>query len=76
MERTGNKSSQVASRVLGELNARGYSQRWLAEQTTIPLATLNRRIQGRTSFTLEELYQIASALEVSVVELILPRVAA
>jgi transcriptional regulator with XRE-family HTH domain len=72
MERNGNKSGQVAERVLGELTGQGLSQRWLAEQTSIPLATLNRRIQGRTSFTVDELYQVAGALDVTVSDLIAP----
>jgi transcriptional regulator with XRE-family HTH domain len=70
MEQNGNKSGQVAQRILTHLNDQGLSQRWLAEQTSIPLATLNRRVQGRTSFTIEELYSVASALDTSVAELV------
>ena len=70
MEQTGNKSGQVAQRILSHLNTQGHSQRWLANQTSIPLATLNRRMLGRTSFTLEELFEVAHALNVTVGELL------
>ena len=70
MEQNGNRSGQVAQRILSHLNNQGHSQRWLASQTSIPLATLNRRMLGRTSFTLEELFEVAIALNVTVRDLL------
>lgn len=69
MEQT-RKSGQVAQRILSHLEDQGHSQRWLSSQTSIPLATLNRRMLGRTSFTLEELFDVANALNVTVNDLL------
>lgn len=71
MERIGNKSEQVAKRVLAHLEGMGHSQRWLSEQTSIPLTTLNRRVQGRSPFTVDELFTVATVLEVPITQFVL-----
>ena len=70
MRYLGNKSAQTAQQVLNRLNEAERSQRWLAEQTGINIATLNRRILGKSDFTLVELELIARALDVALSDLI------
>ena len=70
MRYLGNKSAQTAQQVLNRLNEAERSQRWLAEQTGINIATLNRRILGKSDFTLVELEHIANALDMALSDLI------
>lgn len=70
MRYTGNKSAETAKKVLTLLEQGQLSQRWLAKQTGINLATLNRRIQGKSDFTLIELEHVANAFDISLSDLI------
>jgi len=70
MRYTGNKSAETAKQVLTLLEQGQLSQRWLAKQTGINLATLNRRIQGKSDFTLIELEHVAKAFDISLSDLI------
>ncbi|QIK63665.1 helix-turn-helix transcriptional regulator [Leucobacter viscericola] len=53
-----------AVRVL--LNDRKQSQDYLAESTGISLSTLKRRMSNASSFTIDELFEIADHFDVSV----------
>lgn len=66
--RTG--ASQVAEAVRRAMEQRGVSQLGLAEATLIPRATLIRRLQGVTPFTITELALIASHLDMQVSDLL------
>lgn len=70
MRYTGNKSAETAKQVLTLLQEGQLSQRWLAKQTGINVATLNRRIQGKSDFTLIELEHVANAFDISLSDLI------
>jgi transcriptional regulator with XRE-family HTH domain len=76
MRYTGNKSEQTAKQVLRLLEAGQLSQRWLSRETGINLATLNRRIQGKSDFTLIELEHVAKAFDISLSDLIFSNEAA
>ena len=68
-------TNEAAAIVVGEavaraLEAANISRRDAAEQTGIPLTTLQRRILGRSPFRVNELAIIASLTGVSVVDLV------
>ena len=63
MEHT-DAASQMGRTVEASMERVGLSQRSLAESTGIPLATLNRSINGHRSFKYDELARIAIVLKV------------
>lgn len=68
---TANVSSElVAQKVRRALIERGLSQRGLARQTRIPIQRLNRRLCGETPFKIDEITEIAEALQMPVAELL------
>lgn len=59
----------VAEVVRSAMKDAGISQRELADRTGLPLATLLRRLSGQArSFTVGELFAIAEAVDVPLVE--------
>lgn len=42
----------------------GRTKRSIAEETGIPYPTLNRKLSGKTDFTLSELFLLAEAMQV------------
>lgn len=56
----------VASLVSAEVARQGTSREWLAESTGVPLAQLNSKLAGESSFDIDELDAIAAALDVAV----------
>lgn len=63
-------TAQVAEAVTREMEAAGVSQNGLAEATNIPRSTLIRRLNGASSFKVEELNAIASHLGVPMTALL------
>ncbi len=62
-------TSDRLSAVIGDaMKTAGVSQRAMSEATGIPLVTLNRRLTGRTAFTVTEMAAIAEVLHLSIVE--------
>lgn len=55
----------AAMHILERLVSSGRSRHWLAQQTGISFATLNRRLMGHSDFTLLELELIAKSLGIS-----------
>lgn len=68
-------SDTVAGEVRANLARRGKTKVWLAEQLGMSTATLQRRLAGRSSFSLAEISTIAESLDIPVSDL-LPGVAA
>lgn len=65
-------SRQIATEVRTAMETAGLSQRDVADATTIPLVTLNRRlVGGGKPFDLVELANVAGVLKLSVTELVL-----
>ena len=62
-------SARLTATVASALRSAGLSQRAVSEQAGIPLVTLNRRLTGRSAFTVLELAAIAQILDLSLVEL-------
>lgn len=62
----------VAGEVLAHLARSRQSILWLSDSTGVSLATLYRRLQLKTPFTLDELVAISHALEIPVSDLIRP----
>lgn len=62
-------SARLTTAVANALRSAGLTQRAVSEQTGIPLVTLNRRLTGRSAFTVLELAAIAEVTGLSVVEL-------
>lgn len=60
----------IASVASAALTEAGISQRDAAERTGIPLATLSRRLTGRTPFILTELEAIASLVGTTLTDLV------
>lgn len=54
----------VAGEVRANLARQGKTQGWLAQQIKITPATLSRRLSLRSSFSLDELSAIATALDI------------
>lgn len=63
-------------RVKQAIDDAGLSERDVAEQTGIPLTTLNRRLRGHAPFTATELRKIGQVLGVPASSLIVEEVAA
>lgn len=64
------RTAQVAAAVEAARGTAGLSEVVLADATNIPRSTLKRRLSGASPFTVEELDAIATALGVSIVDLI------
>ena len=62
-------SARLTAAVGDAIKAAGLSQRAVAERCGIPLVTLNRRLTGRTAFTVIEVAAIADALGTSLLDL-------
>ncbi len=67
-----NAAQAAADEVLAVLARMRKTREWLAEQSGISLSTLTRRLNGGSSFTLDELVQIARTLDISISELLKP----
>lgn len=61
----------LASVVSKAVKTANLSQREVADRTGIPLVTLNRRLTGRSAFTVPEVASVAEVLGLSVVEIFL-----
>ncbi len=64
-------SDRLTAVIVEAMQAAKVSQRAMSEATGIPLVTLNRRLTGRTAFTVPEMASIADVLHLSIVELAL-----
>ncbi|MGV3564209.1 MAG: helix-turn-helix domain-containing protein [Nocardioides sp.] len=64
-------SRRLAAVVSTAIQDAKRSQRSIAEETGIPIATLSRRLTGHSPFTIPEVAAIADAIGVSVIELVL-----
>lgn len=64
-------SQRLAEVVVAAIKAAGHSQRDVAEASGIPLVTLNRRLTGRSSFTIPEIAAISEVIDTGVTELFL-----
>lgn len=64
-------SADLAEVIVEAMKADGQSQRSMSTATGIPLVTLNRRLTGRSAFTVIEVAAIAQVLDISVVDLFL-----
>ncbi len=67
-------TERAAERIRKALETQGRTQEWLSDETGIPMRTLARRLHKThpSSMALDELGDIAAALEVSLVDLIAP----
>jgi len=63
----------AAHRVLVLAELQGRSVRQLAALAGIPLATLQRRLTGRSPLDLDELGALAETLDVPITDLLVPR---
>lgn len=66
----------VAERVRSAMVEKGLTPKGLADDAGIPRTTLNRRLTGKSSFTLNELDAIAPSLGVTAADLLADEVAA
>lgn len=64
-------SARLTAAVADAMKTAGVSQRSMSDRCGIPLVTLNRRLTGRTAFTVVEVAAIAGQLGLSLVELAL-----
>jgi len=65
-------SRTVADEVLAHLGRMRQSRTWLSAATGIPIATLSRRLNAQSAFTIDELVSIAQAFEVPLSDIIAP----
>jgi len=61
---------RVASNVRAEMARRNHTQQSLAQAVGKTQQSLSRRLSGRTSFTIDELADIAVALNVNLASLV------
>lgn len=59
-------AAAVAAEVRAEMGRKQVTATHLATRTDIPSATLSRRLNGRSAFTVEELHRISAVLGVPV----------
>lgn len=64
------RTAAIAANVVEAMKTREVSQNKLAETTGIPRATLIRRLNAVTSFTVAELTAIAAVLDVELIDLL------
>ncbi|MGN8049588.1 helix-turn-helix domain-containing protein [Curtobacterium sp. 22159] len=62
----------MADEVLAILARKRLTRSWLTESTGIPIATMSRRLNAQSAFTIDELVSIAQALEVPLGEILGP----
>lgn len=67
-------SRSVADEVLAHLGRMRQSRTWLSAATGIPIATLSRRLNAQSAFTIDELVSIAQAFEVPLPSILAPLV--
>ncbi len=60
----------LAGELRAALGREQRSQRWLSEKTGISPTALGRKLRGDTSFTIDELLDVAHALGVSAASII------
>lgn len=67
-------TERAAERIRKELESKGRTQEWLSDETGIPMRTLARRLHKThpSSMSLDELGDIAEALDADIAELIAP----
>lgn len=65
-------SRTVADEVLAILARKRLTRTWLTETTGTPIATMSRRLNAQSAFTIDELVNIAQALEVPLGEILAP----
>lgn len=65
-------SRTVADEVLAILARKRLTRTWLTVETGIPIATMSRRLNAQSAFTIDELVSIAQALDVSLGEVLAP----
>lgn len=61
----------VAGEVRAHLARRDLGKKWLAETLGVSVATVNRRLAGKSAFTLAEVSTLAEALGIPVSALLL-----
>lgn len=76
MESAGSYQERVAATVAETIDRHGVKLVWLSDQTGIPRTTLDRRLSGKSPFTVAELDAIAAALRIPVESLTLAGAAA
>lgn len=64
------QAARIAQAVAAEMRAVGMTTLGLAEATSIPRSTLQRRLRTGAGFEIQELFAIADALGTTVKELI------
>jgi hypothetical protein len=65
-------SRSVADEILAHLGRMRQTRTWLTEKTGIPIATLSRRLNAQSAFTIDELVSIAQAFEVPLSNILAP----
>jgi DNA-binding Xre family transcriptional regulator len=65
-------SRTVADEVLAHLARKRLPRTWLTEKTGIPIATMSRRLNAQSAFTIDELVSIAQAFEVPLGDILAP----
>ncbi len=68
MEQT--TTERVAGQVRAILAQRRLTRRWLSDQVGMPLATIQRRLNGDVAFTVSELIVVARVLNIPVAALL------
>ncbi len=63
-------SQAIASALAGAIREGRRTQRQVAEESGIPLVTLNRKLGGRRPFTVTELAAVCEVLSISVTEVV------
>lgn len=63
-------TATVAQRVVAAMEATGATVKGLAHDSGVPRSTLQRRLLGRSSFTVDELDAICDALGITLSELL------
>ncbi|WGH92126.1 helix-turn-helix transcriptional regulator [Auritidibacter ignavus] len=63
-------SSQVAQIVAQAIESAQFSETYMAEQTNIARSTLQRKLAGKSPFTVDDLNDIAKTLNISVIDLL------
>lgn len=64
-------SDRITAVVAEAMKAQKHSQRSMADAIGMPLVTLNRRLNGKSAFSVPELAAIAHELNISLLEIAL-----
>lgn len=68
-----NINTEIADAIEKAIDQSGIKKKFLCEKTGMPYSTFNSKLRAYSSFTVDEIYRIAGILNISPLQLLMPR---